>query len=309
MRVKKLISTMIAAAVTVAMASVMTVSSTAPDRSRLYQIYDYNTQSVDENYILLHSDITSAPATASIIDGEDDRIEYANSGIVYLRFSGNIGTGFIIGDNTIATCAHNVYDKAHNGYYTAYSIELYNNSGNYVTTIAPTSAHIPYQYISSEEHSVEEHNYDYALLTVSTDLSDYEHFQLGVSLDNAGNIPVTVSGFPKTVNGVNVMRHLYTNTGTLFSYASSSDYYGYRLHYNTDTSGGQSGSPVYTTTNYQVGNNAPVQSKTVIGIHTSGPIPVENEHDVEHYESDAYNSGVKITSELLNFYYNNTAIN
>ena len=56
-------------------------------------------------------------------------------------------------------------------------------------------AHIPEYYVTKGDDNFK---YDYALITVSEDLSSYNHFELGEVLSSAANstkIPVSVCGY------------------------------------------------------------------------------------------------------------------
>lgn len=106
---------------------------------------------------------------------------------------------------------------------------------------------------------------DYALLTVSEDLSDRYHFNLGIPY-NMTSYPVTdyniyVTGFPQDLDSNT--RHLYTGTGNILSNLSVE---GSLLSYNTVTAGGNSGGPVYLKESYDA-NSAYGEYNTVIGIH------------------------------------------
>lgn len=66
------------------------------------------------------------------------------------------------------------------------------------------------------------------------------------------------------------------------------NYWDYAIFYNTDTAGGNSGSPVYVRN--------PDGTNTVIAIHTYGYDPNTDIFD---------NSGTRITTDILKFVYNN----
>lgn len=105
---------------------------------------------------------------------------------------------------------------------------------------------------------------DYALLTVSEDLSDRYHFNLGIPY-NMTSYPVTdyniyVTGFPQDLDSTT--RHMYTGTGNILANQSIE---GSVLGYNALTSGGNSGGPVYIKESYDAGS-AYGEYNTVIGI-------------------------------------------
>lgn len=130
-------------------------------------------------------------------------------------------------------------------------------------------AHINYDYYEYSINNNKKYDvmspYDYALLTVSEDLSDRYHFNLGIPY-NVTSYPVTdydiyVTGFPQDLDSNT--RHLYTGTGNILSNLSVE---GSLLSYNTVTAGGNSGGPVYLKESYDA-NSAYGEYNTVIGIH------------------------------------------
>ncbi len=295
MRVKKLISTMIAAAVTVAMASVMTVSSTAPDRNRTYNVYNASTRTLVDTYTLNHVSIEQSAATAGVID-EDERVVYANTGIVRIVYGDDadntFGTGFVVDDHIIATVAHCVGPSNSQTVWADLRIELYTDSGVYERTITPSYVHVPQLYYSDSLQ--ERWNYDYALITVSEDLSDYEHFTFGEVLSTTQNIPLTVSGIPDKINNGaddNINNLIYTHTGNLKRVTTD----GYCIHHDADMTEGQSGGPAYVRTTIQYGNEDPFETKTVVGLNVRSV-------------NNTTNSVIRITSELIGFYRQNPEI-
>lgn len=171
-----------------------------------------------------------------------------------------------------STSVHCIYNTAV-GVIPVTKIDFYstNSSDNTPVKIITDveSIHIRKNYIV-----IKNLNYDYALITVEDDLSDYLCFNLGFALDNLKDqeTDIYVTGFPGEDFG-----NMYTGFGNIV------ECYDQRLKYNTDTTGGQSGSPVYTITTFQ--NKV---YYTVIAIHTHSG-----------------NYGVRITTDVLHFYYNN----
>lgn len=191
--------------------------------------------------------------------------------VVRINVSG--GTGFIIDGHTIVTAAHCVYDKT-NKIFLDLSISILNENNVVIDTIYPKYAHIPQQYATNCTAS-----YDYALIYVEEDLSEYGVFSLGVARDGLinNNTSVTVSGYPQydmNNDGIVEWGQRYKSNGNITNITSS------RIKYNADTSGGTSGGPVYIENTYYG-----VDYKTAIAIHTS-----------------AGNYGVRITSDILKFY-------
>ncbi|MDE5569076.1 MAG: trypsin-like peptidase domain-containing protein [Ruminococcus sp.] len=209
-------------------------------------------------------------------------LDWTKSGVVEIA---SIGTGFVVDEHTIATAAHCVYNKKINKIY------LFDNNSKLTLTLEGSSIveyHVPSVYVSSESA-----DYDYALITVKEDLSDYMCFNLGTVTDIKNlKSAVSITGFPgeivtgdgtKPVNYSVSEHNMYTGNGHIYN---SSDK---RLYYDVDTTSGNSGSPVYITEAY--GNKV---YYTVIAIHAYGQ------------GSNPYNSGTRITADLLKFFNGNT---
>lgn len=260
------------------------------ERWLIYHVYDgdSDTQYTERTYTLAAS--TSAFVSERlIIGGTDDReVDFSKSGIVKLVYSNSsgisVGTGFVVDSHVIATaghCAMNAMD----------SILLFNSDGTIALSATPVERHVPYELDLSSNTNRKYYN-DYGLITVEEDLTDYIQFNLGIALDQAimNNQAVSVTGFPaeiqnETVNSA-TEHEMYTGSGTLVNSNSPVHCSIYRLKYNADTSGGNSGGPVYVTTTY--GGKT---YYTAIAIHTlSG------------------NSGVRMDRDVICFYLNNPNI-
>lgn len=256
--------------------------------SRDYVKYDCSTGN-ETNYTL------SPPSSLTSIGDQlragsiDDRILDSSANaqcIVYLSFqdsSGDYyrGSGFIVSDHVIATCAHCLYDSS--GFFTNYKVKVYNVAGtSVVATYNASELHIPQNYYNSPSAVG---NYDYGLIYVEENLSAYGTMALGATTDNFKYTAqtVSVSGFPATVNGSNTT-YRYYGTGTI-----SNNYFstGFRLGYTSYTSGGDSGGPVYIE--YTLGNET---FRSAIGIHTGS--------------AGSMHIGTRISQPLLRFYYSNS---
>ncbi len=295
MKFRRMISVLTAMVISTAALGSMTASSSVSDRNRLYYEFSYETEQVTSTYTLLHNPVDSTSARTVTLP--DDRVLYENSGIVYLSFkftdsegvsTGYRGTGFIIGDHTIATAGHNVYSSDLSVFSTDMRVKLYDGDGNYIETVDAVEAHTPYQNMLGSG------NHDYALITVEEDLSTYEHFNLGVMVDSAQNstaIPMAVAGFPGSVyNADNEAESTYD---LYIDYGSPGTMSDYRIYYNgIDTSGGQSGGPAFVTTTYMLDDDSStaVTTRTAVGIHTHGTYCT------------------RITSEMIAFFRNNSNI-
>lgn len=250
----------------------------ASNTSRTYNRYNAITGAYLGRYTLNALDVDNNVSTYTVIDTEDRVVDFTKSGVVKLLNSNEfVGTGFVVNENTIATVAHCVSGNK------ITEIRLFDTNGNVIKTVIPSEIHIPKSYVSG--NSV----YDYALITVNDDLSDYAIFDLGVALDSAvtNHCSVSVTGFPTEINNtvVNDMtnNNMYTGQGVLNSSTS------YFLKYTADCSSGDSGAPVYITTSYYG-----TVYYTVIGMHSTSGSNI--------------NSGVRMTTDLLHFYMHNPNI-
>lgn len=242
-------------------------------------------------------------STNTVIGNTDERvIDFTKSGVVKIVASNDdgmhYGTGFIVGPHAIATAAHVIDD---NRYRRAASIEyIYSftstSSGALQTnTITPLEIHKPFLFSST--NPVQEY-YDYALITVQEDLSSYPIFELGVydsMLDK--DVTATITGFPGKIIDNSTGEEIRVNNGedlhTMYSGSGvvmSSN--GFKITHNIDTSGGNSGGPLYITEHYK-----DTVKYVAFGIHNLG---------VEY--GGTYNHAVQINSDIIKFYKNNSHI-
>ena len=232
---------------------------------------------------------TQNTQTRDLIGGFENRVVahgYENTGIVAV----NDTTGFIVGDHHIATAAHCVIED--NDFVPVIEIFTYDCSGERdggELTVA--EVHVP------ENHSETAYELDYALITVVEDLSDRVQFSIGNSYNmtnsEVGTIPIHVTGIPSNIGQglivTNYPNTLYTHYGSVYQNDNRS-----LLHYTVDTSGGQSGSPVYTITRERY-NNTDYYTYTALAIHTRG--------------NSTRNRGPLVTKYHLQFYRNNPYAN
>jgi V8-like Glu-specific endopeptidase len=242
---------------------------------------------------------TTTSSTRSIIGTDDRVIDYTKTGVVKIILQGgSFGTGFVVGKNTIATAGHCVFNisssttNVNNKSRVISRILLFDSNGKNVQTVEPKEIHVPARYILSKYDDTDNHVFDYALITVDDDLSDYCVFNLGtVTSDfDDGTHSVSITGFPNTINDDTVVNNttkhnMYTGTGVCFSLDEDDElsYFDDMLKYNADTSAGDSGAPIYVTKKF---NNEIYY--TVVGIHIRGG-----------------NYGVKLTPNHLQFYISN----
>lgn len=261
----------------------------ASNTSRTYNIYNATTGAYIDRYTLNALDTENNTSTYSLVGNDDRVVDFTKSGVVKLMTSNYyLGTGFVVSKNIIATAAHCVKNK------TISSIRLFDTNGNVSKTVTPVEVHIPKTYVDSNNT-----NYDYALITVNDDLSDYAIFDLGVALDSAisNHLSVSVTGFPSYLNDnsseiVNdyTQNSMYTGTGVL-NFSTIYNNNNYKLYYTADSSGGNSGGPAYIT----ISKYGKVYY-TVVAIHTNG---------FNESSSEQLNSGTRMTTDLLHFYMHN----
>lgn len=108
-------------------------------------------------------------------------------------------SGFVISDHVIATAASNIYDKTTGRFSENVTVNVRSgNSNNILVTCNARYLHVPALYSSAS--STQERNYNYGLIYVENDLSDYVT-EVGVAVDDFRNTSsdVTVSGFDNHV--------------------------------------------------------------------------------------------------------------
>lgn len=224
-----------------------------------------------------------------VIIGDNDMVLDSDTAVVKLSCG---GSGFIIGNHVIATAAHCVYDLD-TDYFLNISIDIVSANNTVIQTLYPRYIHIPKNFAQLSSYNKE---YDYALIYVTADLSQYGKFDLGMALeeyiDDEGT--VTVSGFPQEYpSGYENMPY-----GLRFKATGNIDpsFQNPRcIFYDADTAGGDSGGPVYIEEQTTAGGSLE-KYKTAIAINVA---------ESSYYN---YNTGVQITGDLLRFYKNNTEL-
>ncbi|MBQ8515503.1 MAG: trypsin-like serine protease [Ruminococcus sp.] len=291
MSIKKLtalaLTTAVMLVVIVSTAIVPALADSGAD-TRRYRKYNYATGNYTTYNLTVDYDADYSVNARSIIGGTNEMVESSETAVVHLDGSG--GTGFIIGKNLIATAAHCVYS---NGAIVSNVVRIIDANGAEVATYEPIYYHIPMEYGQTGNS-----NYDYALIELDSNvnLMEYGRIYLGLATDEfmASGKNVTVTGFPQlsgddVINGW-VYGKRYQAIAPIV-YLPNDENADQRLFYTADTSGGDSGGPVYITETMQSGD----VYKTAIGIHTHG--------------GNTYNSGVRITSPVLKFYMGNPYVN
>lgn len=293
--IKKVLSSTVASVMlALTLTSNMTMNATALNNAQSYKVFNATNGTFLQTYTLQQNPIQDNSRT---VIGSDDRVvDFTKSGVVKIVLSnGDIGTGFIVDSHTIATAAHCVYNRDYNNVSNSYpcsisNIYVFNADGTVALNITnPSKYHIPTIFTTNATNAS---IYDYAMITVPQDLSDYAMFNLGAPLDNFTNSgkSVSITGFPGEVGSVSVntpsMHNMYTSSGVTCSDVVDSSL---EIAYTCDSSGGNSGGPVYTITSY-----GGVTYYTVVGVHAKS--------------AGSANRAVRMTTNLLHFYKNNPNI-
>lgn len=244
---------------------------------------DLRTGEISNDFLPEYSENSAFPATQGsegtlpapyVIIGDDDRtiieettrIPYRYIGRLEIRYAGNsssitVGTGFLVGKSTILTAAHCVYS----GTQTISSITFIpgkNGSTNPYGTYTAAKIHVPtnYKEAVTAQDETNKWKYDYALIELNEDIgSQLGYFALGgyntqYTLDELVGKQAIVVGYPGNSGG-----KMYRHKSDIIGYNTDE----YQLYYTTDTTGGQSGSPVFIYT----GTGAKYY---VVGIHNGG---------------------------------------
>lgn len=280
-----------------------------------YTIFDATNGEMVGAYSL---DANAVTDNSRVIIGEDTRYgDDALSGVVKIltvfedstgTLNNSISTGFVVDSHTIATAAHCVFKRGSGDFQDSkveiQKILILNNLGNVQLEITGMyDVHVPNGYISKSDTECK--GYDYAMITVSEDLTNYANFNLGIMTDGmiSDSEKVYCTGFPRLVESTVNGETISTVQNDIYSEHNKITGEGYiqsdianeqperRFRHNIDASDGNSGSPVYIesvigTTTYH----------TVIGIHTYGNM------------RDSINGGVQMTTNMLHFYKNNPNI-
>lgn len=268
---------------------------TAVNDSIEYKIYNASNGMYLQSYTLTPNPVQDNSRSAAVVDNRV--VDFSKSGVVKIvTQKGYTMTGFVIDAHTIATAAHCIYEQsADTSTYCGDSITniyVFNSNGSIAMNITDASTmHVPSEYICGGFTN----DYDYALITVPEDLSAYAIFNLGVATNGIENSNTTISctGFPHVVGGQRVnnkdIHTMYTGTGNIITVSDQNVLAEYNLAHNAVASGGNSGSPIYTTSTY----NGQVYY-TVIGIHVQ--------------EVNGGYRAVRVITDLLHFYKNNPNI-
>lgn len=200
----------------------------------------------------------------SIIDNDDRTLvtnttqkPYSSICRLQINFPGSsvpqLGTGFMITGDMVATAAHCLYDESLGGYAT--SITVYpgeNGTTNPYGSSNSKTLNIPESY-----KSVKSTKYDYGIIKLNSSIKDCGHLNcaIGVNRFFNGSYKLYTAGYP-----IEGSHRMYTEQGNIISNTTD------LVYYDLDTTGGQSGSPIMIYNGNQY---------IVVGIH-HGEYPSEN---------------------------------
>ena len=234
-----------------------------------------------------------------VIIGDDDRIpESGLNGVVKISNQNGFGTGFVVDDHTILTVAHNIYDRSNYSFKSSIACEIYVNNTPLAYPINITELHVPVSYISSSDYDAK-YKYDYAIIKVSNNLRSFINFDLGILRNDVNNFSKDIyvtgfgGGFDTTFHPININLQNVKSTGIGNLLPSTLGVWNNSIYHDVDIVSGDSGGPIYTVN--------PDGSKTVIGIQNLEHFTVQNNTP----EDPLYNSGIRITTDILHFVYNN----
>jgi glutamyl endopeptidase len=142
-----------------------------------------------------------------------------------------VGTAWMYGNKVAVTAGHCVYSKSDGGW--ARSVAFSpgkNGSSNPLGTYYATQLYTDTKYVQNEDS-----NYDWGMLRFSTNVGQTTGY-LGAewTSNSQVGINVTVKGYPGEKNS-----QMWTSNGKITGSGSS------KTNYSIDTTGGQSGAPVY----------------------------------------------------------------
>ena len=140
--------------------------------NRSYYKFDMSSTSYSVYTLSPVANITDA-STYTIIDSDDRVQENGLNGVIKVSSSMGLGTAFVVGPHTILTAAHVLSDK--DTRQVAYDADFqfytnYNTVSNF--SVTPTAYHVPSAFFGGSNAWI----YDYAVVTVEEDLSDYVNF-------------------------------------------------------------------------------------------------------------------------------------
>ncbi|MDE7365416.1 MAG: serine protease [Ruminococcus sp.] len=274
--------------------------SDAANSSLTYRVYNAKTGGLLRTYTL--APLETDDNSRAVINTDDRVIDWTKSGVVKILTKtssiSSFGSGFVVGKHTIATAAHCLYGYADGTPRSVSEVLLFDTSGNVSLRATPVEYHVPTKFINAVSDETYHAISDYALITVKEDLSAYMCFDLGVPTDSFKNknATVTVTGFPYEYNSST--KHMkYSGNGKIKKLPDEYDDNNL-LFYDTDTSKGNSGGPVFLTESLRGETYY-----TVVAINVGDGSYEENGKEYP------INAGMRITTDLIHFYKSNKNLN
>ncbi|EOG8996479.1 serine protease [Staphylococcus pseudintermedius] len=193
------------------------------------------------------------------------KVEWKNS---EGNYEGYVASGVMVSKDTVLTAAHVVYDEGRKKI--AERITVY--SGLYGNIIRGSAKGIK-TYVLKGYTSTLDSKYDLAAIKLDTNLGSLTG-SLGITSTIALGDKIATVGYPddKTdrTNSSDLKYYMWRSTGKIMNLDK------YRVYYDADTSGGQSGSGVWD-----------VKSNKLVAIHTNG--------------GKTFNFGTRITPQYLDY--------
>ncbi|HGH0799798.1 TPA: serine protease, partial [Staphylococcus pseudintermedius] len=193
------------------------------------------------------------------------KVEWKNS---EGNYEGYVASGVMVSKDTVLTAAHVVYDEGRKKI--AERITVY--SGLYGNIIRGSAKGIK-TYVLKGYTSTLDSKYDLAAIKLDTNLGSLTG-SLGITSTIALGDKIATAGYPddKTdrTNSSDLKYYMWRSTGKIMNLDK------YRVYYDADTSGGQSGSGVWD-----------VKSNKLVAIHTNG--------------GKTFNFGTRITPQYLDY--------
>lgn len=263
---------------------------TVPDNSSV-TYYKHNCSSTNSTQYTQYTiqSTSNYPASTNDLSSSNlselrsvDYPDYQNIECVKVTCSSVQGSGFVVDNHLIMTAAHCVYGNS--SFFSNVAVTFYDENMNPSTPISARYIHVPENFALTGNV-----NYDYALIYVDEDLSDYV-VNIGVMTDY-----FMTTGQNLTTSGFTMYNIMQRCTGSITTMASYPLEISYRFHSNGKCKSGKSGGMVYFESTSSPSSTYTINYKSVVGnaTHTSG--------------EDTF--GCRITTSLLRFIYQNSYLN
>jgi glutamyl endopeptidase len=211
---------------------------------------------------------------ATVIIGFDGRTRvtpttaYPNSAMVYLVTNQGTCSGFMVSQNLVATAGHCVYKESAGGWVTNVTAYVGRDGGSSIGTCTDIQVYTTDKWMDSKETG-----HDYGAVELNCTIGNTSGW-LGLRVvANPVNQKAILSGYPSN----KTLGTQWRGNGNVLTAQTRT------IRYNTDTSGGQDGGPVWNNVNGTCGPCA-------IGIHTNNKA------------STTYNQGIRVTQNVLDLY-------